>query len=102
MPSSARDLARLAARYHDKIHIINKLPANDLIAVMDGLDSWRKPERITQLSLISEADARGRLYLSNKPIHKGNFLDKHLPLRVLLRSNRLLNKGLQVRKFAKN
>ncbi|TOP23590.1 multifunctional CCA tRNA nucleotidyl transferase/2'3'-cyclic phosphodiesterase/2'nucleotidase/phosphatase, partial [Vibrio parahaemolyticus] len=45
VPSSARDLARLAARYHDKIHIINKLPANDLIAVMDGLDSWRKPER---------------------------------------------------------
>ncbi|EJD6409964.1 MULTISPECIES: multifunctional CCA addition/repair protein [Providencia] len=74
VPSSARDLARLAARYHDKIHIINKLPANDLIAVMDGLDSWRKPERITQLSLISEADARGRLGLEQQAYPQGEFL----------------------------
>ncbi|MEY0556369.1 multifunctional CCA addition/repair protein [Providencia sp. 1701011] len=71
VPTTARDLARLAARYHDKIHVINKLHANDLIAIFDGLDSWRKPERVEQLSLISEADARGRLGLEQQPYPQG-------------------------------
>lgn len=74
VPVSARDLARLAARYHDKIHVINRLSANDLVAIFDGLDSWRKPERILQLSLISEADARGRLGLEQHAYPQGKFL----------------------------
>lgn len=74
VPTDARDLARLAARYHDKIHVINRLSAGDLVAVFDGLDSWRKPERIMQLSLISEADARGRLGLERHAYPQGEFL----------------------------
>ncbi|EPL9571551.1 multifunctional CCA addition/repair protein [Providencia rettgeri] len=74
VPTDARDLARLAARYHDKIHVINRLSASDLVAVFDGLDSWRKPERIMQLSLISEADARGRLGLEQHTYPQGEFL----------------------------
>ncbi|WP_369308566.1 multifunctional CCA addition/repair protein [Providencia rettgeri] len=74
VPTDARDLARLAARYHDKIHIINRLSAHDLVAIFDGLDSWRKPERIVQLSLISEADARGRLGLEQQAYPQGEFL----------------------------
>lgn len=73
VPVSARDLARLAARYHDKIHVINRLSANDLVAIFDGLDSWRKPERILQLRLISEADARGRLGLEQHAYPQGEF-----------------------------
>ncbi|EPL6453593.1 multifunctional CCA addition/repair protein [Providencia rettgeri] len=74
IPTDARDLARLAARYHDKIHVINRLSASDLVAIFDGLDSWRKPERIMQLSLISEADARGRLGLEQHAYPQGEFL----------------------------
>lgn len=76
VPNSARELARLTARFHDKIHVINRLSATDIIQLFDGLDSWRKPERITQLSLISEADARGRTGLEQQAYPQGEFLRK--------------------------
>lgn len=74
IPNSARELARLTARFHDKIHIINRLNATDIIQLFDGLDSWRKPERVAQLSLISEADARGRAGLEQQRYPQGEFL----------------------------
>lgn len=74
VPTSARDLARLAARYHDKIHVINRLTAAELVQIFDGLDSWRKPERIAQLSLVSEADARGRKGLEQQTYPQAEYL----------------------------
>lgn len=74
IPNSTRELARLAARFHDQIHVINRLSATEIIQLFDGLDSWRKPERIEQLSVISEADARGRMGLEQQPYPQGEFL----------------------------
>ncbi len=74
IPNSTRELARLAARFHDQIHVINRLSAAEIIQLFDGLDSWRKPERIEQLSVISEADARGRTGLEQQPYPQGEFL----------------------------
>ncbi|GAB1439865.1 multifunctional CCA addition/repair protein [Providencia sp.] len=95
VPTSARDLARLAARYHDKIHIINKLTATELIAIMDGLDSWRKPERIEQLSLVSEADARGRLGLERQAYPQGEYLRQAFSIAQNVSVKPIIEQGFQ-------
>ncbi len=73
IPNQVRELSRLAAKYHDQIHVIARLSATELVQIFDGLDSWRKPERIAQLAIISEADARGREGLEDRPYPQGDF-----------------------------
>ncbi|WP_241622633.1 multifunctional CCA addition/repair protein [Rosenbergiella australiborealis] len=67
VPNHYRDIARLATEFHDMVHSIDKYPAEQVIMVFDKLDAWRKPERVTQLALVSEADVRGRLGWQDNP-----------------------------------
>ena len=61
VPNHYRDIARLVTEYHDIVHSVEKYPAQRLVTLFDQLDAWRKPERVAQLALVSEADVRGRL-----------------------------------------
>ncbi len=54
-----KELAKLVARFHKQIHQINQLTPEIVINLFNQLDSWRKPERINQLVIACEADARG-------------------------------------------
>lgn len=65
MPASARaneirDLARLVAEFHDLIHTFPMLNPKTIVKLFDSIDAWRKPQRVEQLALTSEADVRGR------------------------------------------
>ncbi|CAL1328975.1 multifunctional CCA addition/repair protein [Candidatus Providencia siddallii] len=60
VPTDICDFACLAARFHDKIHIINKLTAIEIVNIFNIMDAWRKSCRIEYLSIVSEADAKGR------------------------------------------
>ncbi|EKT58166.1 multifunctional CCA addition/repair protein [Providencia burhodogranariea] len=95
IPNNARDLARLTARYHDKVHVINRLSAIELIQLFDGLDSWRKPERVTQLSLISEADARGRGGLEQQAYPQGEFLRQAFSIAQAVSVKPIVEQGFQ-------
>lgn len=61
VPNTARDLALLAAGDYRTVHNINNLTADDIVTLFDSLDAWRKPERITQLTILCEADYRSRI-----------------------------------------
>lgn len=74
IPNSIRDLAKLVAKYHDHIHRIDRMRPSKIIRLFDAIDAWRKPERINQLALVSEADARGRKGLENTAYPQGDFL----------------------------
>lgn len=65
IPNHIRDLARLTARFHDHIHRIDRMRPSKIIRLFDAIDAWRKPERVEQLAMVSEADARGRKGLEN-------------------------------------
>ncbi|MCY7313720.1 MAG: multifunctional CCA addition/repair protein [Pseudoxanthomonas sp.] len=61
VPAAHRELAVMACREHLNVHRLPELrdaTVHDLLARCDG---FRKPERIAQLALVCEADARGRL-----------------------------------------
>ncbi|MEQ5184951.1 multifunctional CCA addition/repair protein [Providencia alcalifaciens] len=95
IPTSTKDLACLAAKYHDMIHVINKLSAADIVGIFDGLDSWRKPERISQLSLVSEADARGRGGLEKQAYPQGIFLRQSYEIAKAVAVKSIIEQGFQ-------
>lgn len=60
VPNELRDLAKLVAEFHDLIHTLPMLQPKTLVKLFDNIDAWRKPQRVRQIALTSEADVRGR------------------------------------------
>lgn len=73
-PTQVRDLAKLVAEFHDLIHTVNKLRPETLLKLFDTIDVWRKPQRLDQMIMTSEADARGRTGFEQTPYPQGNYL----------------------------
>jgi len=71
VPNQVRDLALLVTEFHDVIHTIQQRSAESLVALFDRMDAWRKPQRVEQLALASEADVRGRLGWENNVYPQG-------------------------------
>ena len=67
VPNEHRDLAMLTARYHAHCHKIAELRAATVVDTLEGLDGFRRPERVGQFVLACEADFRGRTGSEDKP-----------------------------------
>ncbi|WP_158782181.1 multifunctional CCA addition/repair protein [Pantoea sp. BAV 3049] len=74
VPNALRDLALLVTEFHDLVHTIGRQSPETLIALFDRVDAWRKPHRVEQIALTSEADARGRTGFENNPYPQGKYL----------------------------
>ena len=74
VPNFIRDLSLVVVEFHDIIHIIHHQSADSLIQLFNRIDAWRKPQRVEQIAIISESDARGRFGLENKLYNQGNYL----------------------------
>ena len=61
VPVEHRDLAVIACREHLNVHRLDELRDATVYELLARCDAFRKPERIAQLSLVCEADKRGRL-----------------------------------------
>ncbi|WP_299802020.1 multifunctional CCA addition/repair protein [uncultured Shewanella sp.] len=74
VPNEYRDLALLVSDQHQNIHKINELRADTLVKLFDKADFWRKPQRLEQLLIACEADAKGRTGLELSPYPQANYL----------------------------
>ncbi|UDG80205.1 multifunctional CCA addition/repair protein [Candidatus Steffania adelgidicola] len=74
VPNPMRDLAKIVARYHDILHSAESLTPKMLTKLFRELDVWRHPQRLEQIILSSEADARGRSGFENQVYSQGEFL----------------------------
>lgn len=74
IPNEIRDLAKLVAEYHDLIHTFPILQPKTVIKLFDAIDAWRKPQRVEQIALTSEADARGRTGFETSDYPQGRML----------------------------
>ncbi|NRB23585.1 multifunctional CCA addition/repair protein [Shewanella sp.] len=73
VPNDYRDLAMLVSELHQNIHNIDQLRPETLIKLFDKADLWRKPQRLQQIALACEADARGRLGLEGQAYPQANY-----------------------------
>jgi len=60
VPREFRDLAVLVTRYHLYFHRAGQLRAGTILKLFQGLDLFRRPERLELFLLACEADSRGR------------------------------------------
>lgn len=100
VPNPMRDLAKLVAEYHDLIHTVQVLQPKTLLKLFDAIDVWRKPQRLEQLALTSEADARGRAGFEETPYPQGDYLREAYRVANLVRSADVVAdgfKGIDVR-----
>lgn len=74
VPTEIRDLAKLVAEFHDLIHTFPILQPKTVIKLFDKIDAWRKPWRVEQIALTSEADARGRTGFEANDYPQGRLL----------------------------
>ncbi|WPU22464.1 multifunctional CCA addition/repair protein [Cedecea neteri] len=74
VPNEIRDLAKLVAEFHDLIHTFPILQPKTVIKLFDAIDAWRKPQRVEQIALTSEADARGRTGFEASDYPQGRML----------------------------
>ncbi|AWK43569.1 MULTISPECIES: multifunctional CCA addition/repair protein [Photorhabdus] len=95
VPNSARDLAKLAAQYHDLVHTVAQLRPKTLLKLFDAVDAWRKPQRIEQLIIISEADARGRTGFENTPYPQGDCLRQAFKVASQVQVKNIVDSGLR-------
>lgn len=95
VPNPVRELARLVAEYHDLIHTVNKLRPETLLKLFDAIDVWRKPQRLEQMILTSEADARGRTGFENNPYPQGDYLRQAYQVANAVSVKEVVESGLQ-------
>ncbi|KAG6334681.1 hypothetical protein ID866_4406 [Astraeus odoratus] len=74
VPNDIRDLAKLVAEFHDLIHTFPILKPATIVKLFDNIDAWRKPQRVEQIALTSEADVRGRTGFEASDYPQGRLL----------------------------
>lgn len=65
--SDCADLARIVARWHGEAHAVRELSAERLLALLDGTDALRRPERFHAFVEACACDHHGRAGFSDKP-----------------------------------
>jgi tRNA nucleotidyltransferase (CCA-adding enzyme) len=67
VPNEYRDLAVLVSRYHLHCHRALELRPATVLETLEGVDAFRRPERLEQFLLACEADFRGRTGFEQRP-----------------------------------
>jgi tRNA nucleotidyltransferase (CCA-adding enzyme) len=92
--SECRDLARAVTRYHLQCHRIRELRASSILALLEGLDAFRRPARLESFLKACEADYRGRLGLADRPYPQAAFLRDCLQRCRTLSADAFIERGL--------
>ncbi|MGZ5270123.1 MAG: multifunctional CCA tRNA nucleotidyl transferase/2'3'-cyclic phosphodiesterase/2'nucleotidase/phosphatase, partial [Ramlibacter sp.] len=67
VPTDCNELADVVAREHGNIHRSGEFGAAAVVRLLERCDAFRKPQRLGDILLACECDARGRLGLEEQP-----------------------------------
>ncbi|MEZ3500750.1 multifunctional CCA addition/repair protein [Pantoea sp. KPR_PJ] len=95
VPNTLRDLALIVTEFHDVVHTIERQSADALVALFDRIDAWRKPQRVEQMALTSEADARGRAGLESMAYPQGDYLRQAFALAQAVPTKAVVEAGFK-------
>ncbi len=77
IPNRHRELARITARYHGKVHKVAELRPTTILGLFERADLFRRPERFEQMLIACEADYRGRLGYEARDYPQGALLRRY-------------------------
>jgi len=76
VPNDCRDLALLACQYHQLVHKAFELRPVTVQKLFDGIDLWRRPERLEALLTACTADLRGRTGFESAEYRQAAYLQQ--------------------------
>lgn len=95
VPNEMRDLAKVVAEFHDLIHTFPILQPKTIIKLFDAIDAWRKPQRVEQIALTSEADVRGRTHFEASDYPQGRLLRESWEIAKSVSNREVIEAGFQ-------
>lgn len=87
VPTEHRQLAEAACREHLNVHRYDELRASTVYELIARCDGFRQPERVRRMSLVCEADKRGRAGLSEVEYPQGRRLCEALDAALAVRAS---------------
>jgi tRNA nucleotidyltransferase (CCA-adding enzyme) len=77
VPAAFRELALLACRWHLHVHKLAAMNPGAILRLLNGLDAFRRPERLEQYLAVCLADLRGRPGHEDDPFPNGEALRRY-------------------------
>ncbi len=74
VPNDCKELALLASQFHQQVHKAFELRSVTVQKLFDGIDLWRRPERLELLLTCCMADLRGRTGFENADYPQADYL----------------------------
>ena len=94
VPVEHATLARIACRYHLDVHRGAELNPATLLALFEGIDAFRKPDRLRVLLAVCEADKRGRLGHADRDYPQARYLRECFEAACAVRAQDFVAQGL--------
>lgn len=95
VPNDCRDLALLVCEYHQLVHRADSLKASTVLKLFDGIDLWRKPERLDAIIRCCIADLRGRTGFEQADYPAAELLPKLAAAAQAVQVKSLIKPGMQ-------
>lgn len=99
VPKEYLTLARMGSEYHLKCHTLQQLKPTTALKLLEQLDAFRKPERVTNFARVCESDARGRLGLEDRPYPQAQLLQDYYAAAKQVDAKSLVDQGLKGEAF---
>ena len=100
VPNAIASLAKAVAAYHTDVHLLRELPAERVLTVLEGLDSFRRPERFQQFLLAGEADFRGRPGYEDQPYPETALFEQCFAAANAVKAQTFIEAGLKGKAIA--
>jgi tRNA nucleotidyltransferase (CCA-adding enzyme) len=75
VPGDYRDLAVLVARYHGHLHRLFELRPTTVLKMLEGMDAFRRPQRLALVLTACESDYRGRTGFEERDYPQARLFD---------------------------
>ncbi|MFN2348121.1 MAG: multifunctional CCA addition/repair protein [Thioalkalivibrio sp.] len=94
IPNAYRELAVAVARWHGHSHRALELRPETMLKTLEGLDAFRRPERVEPFLLACEADYRGRTGFEERPYPQADYLRTAHARCLAMSAKSLVDEGL--------
>ncbi|MCO6441063.1 MAG: multifunctional CCA addition/repair protein [Nitrococcus mobilis] len=99
VPRACRDLAKRVARYHLTCHRALELRPATVVALLEALDVFRRPEQLPSFLAACEADARGRASFEHRDYPSARYLTEAYRAAAAVPIQPFLEQGLRGREI---
>jgi len=92
-PNRFRELGILAARWHCHVHNAKELRPGTILRILEAADAFKRPQRLEELLIACEADARGRKGLEDRDYPQADILRRALKAARTVTAKTLMEEG---------